>query len=338
MEIRHASGEACGEPRASGRFTSSGKIGTMSMPFSRPGAIDLSALKRPAPAAAGTPSAGAPAGGASYSVEVDEKNFEQLLQASMAAPVVLVVYSPSRMPASAQLADDLSSIAAGLEGRIAVGRVDVDAQPGIAQAMQVQSVPLVAMVLQGRLQPMFQDAPPLEELRAMFGQLVEQMAAQGMTGRHQPFAAAGELQEEEPEERSDPRYAAAEDALMSGDVETAIAEYQKLVDANPADTDAALGLAQAKLLKRTAGVDLNAARTAAADAPDDVAAQTLVADLDLLGGHVDDAFGRLVELVRRTSGNDRDKARLHLLELFAVVGNEDPRVLKGRQALASALF
>ena len=307
------------------------------MPFSRPGAIDLSALKRPAPAAAGAPSAGAPTSGASYSVEVDESNFEQLLQASMSAPVVLVVYSPSQMPASAQLADDLSSIAAGLEGRIAVGRVDVDAQPGIAQAMQVQSVPLVAMVLQGRLQPMFQDAPPLEELRMMFGQLVEQMATQGMTGRHQPFAAAGEAQEE-PEETSDPRYAAAEDALMSGDVETAIAEYQKLVDANPADTDATLGLGQAKLLKRTAGVDLNAARTAAAEAPDDVAAQTLVADLDLLGGHVDDAFGRLVELVRRTAGEDRDKARLHLLELFAVVGNEDPRVLKGRQALASALF
>jgi putative thioredoxin len=125
---------------------------------------------------------------------------------------------------------------------------------------------------------------------------------------------------------------------MSGNLDTAISEYQKLVDANPADAQAALGLAQAKLLQRTAGVDLAAARTAAAEAPDDVAAQTLVADLDLLGGHVDDAFHRLVELVRRASGEDRDKARLHLLELFAVVGNEDARVLKGRQALASALF
>ena len=125
---------------------------------------------------------------------------------------------------------------------------------------------------------------------------------------------------------------------MSGDVDTAIAEYQKLVDAGPADTQASLGLAQAKLLKRTAGADLTAARTAAAEAPDDVDAQTLVADLDLLGGHVDDAFTRLVELVRRTGGDDRDRARLHLLELFAVVGNEDARVLKGRQALASALF
>jgi putative thioredoxin len=309
----------------------------MSMPFSRPGAIDLSAFKRPAPAAAGTSFPGSPAGGASYSVEVDERNFEQLLQLSMTAPVVLVVYSPARMPASAQLADDLSTIADELGGRIAVGRIDVDAQPGIAQAMQVPSVPLVALVLQGRLQPMLQDAPPLEELRVMFNQLVDQMTAQGMTARHQPFAGAPAADEAE-EEATDPRYAAAEEALVAGDADTAISEYQKLVDANPADTEAALGLARAKLLKRTAGVDLNAARTAAAEAPDDVAAQTMVADLDLLGGHVEDAFNRLVDLVRRASGEDRDKARLHLLELFAVVGNEDPRVLKGRQALASALF
>jgi len=137
---------------------------------------------------------------------------------------------------------------------------------------------------------------------------------------------------------NDPRYAAAADALVSGDLDTAITEYQKLVDANPADTEAALGLARARLMKRTSGVDLNAARQAAADAPDDVDAQVMVADLDLLGGHVEDAFLRLIELVRRTSGDDRDRARVHLIEMFAVVGNDDPRVLKGRQSLANALF
>ncbi|HEX5088979.1 MAG TPA: tetratricopeptide repeat protein, partial [Nocardioides sp.] len=96
--------------------------------------------------------------------------------------------------------------------------------------------------------------------------------------------------------------------------------------------------ARALLMQRTAGVDLQAARDAAAAAPDDVEAQILVADLDLLGGHVDDAFGRLLDVVRRTAGEERDRARLHLIELFAVVGNDDPRVLKGRQQLASALF
>ena len=315
----------------------------MNMPFSRPGAIDLSSLKRPAPqpappggapGAPGAPGAG-PATGASYAVEVDEQNFQALLEASMAAPVVLVVYSASRMPASVQLADDFSTLAGELEGRIAVGRVDVDGQPGIAQALQVQSVPLVALVLQGRLQPLFQDAPPLQELRALMGELLQQMTAQGMTGRHQPLSA-GPVQEAEP--APDPRYAAADDALVAGDLDTAIAEYQKLVDANPADTEAALGLARAQLMKRTQGVDLNTAREAAAATPDDIDAQTLVADLDLLGGHVEDAFRRLIELVRRTSGDERDRARVHLVELFAVVGNDDPRVMKGRQSLANALF
>ena len=94
----------------------------------------------------------------------------------------------------------------------------------------------------------------------------------------------------------------------------------------------------AKVLQRTQGVDLNAARAAAAERPDDVEAQTLVADLDLLGGHVDDAFRRLVELVRRTSEAERDQARSHLIGLFAAVGNDDPRVLAARRNLASALF
>jgi putative thioredoxin len=316
-------------------------MGRMNMPFSRPGAIDLSSLKRPAPAArpaaGGSPQAASQGPAGSYAVEVDEQNFQSLLETSISAPVVLVVYSPTRMPASAQLADDFTTLADELEGRIAVGRVDVDVQPGIAQAMQVQTLPLVAVVLQGRLQPLFQDAPPMSELRPLMGELLQQLAQQGMTGRHQPFASEAPTAEAA-EPAADPRYAAADDALVSGDLDTAITEYQKLVDANPADSEAALGLARAQLMKRTSGVDLTAARQAAADAPDDVDAQIMVADLDLLGGHVEDAFLRLIELVRRTSGDDRDRARVHLIGMFAVVGNEDPRVLKGRQSLANALF
>jgi putative thioredoxin len=308
----------------------------MNMPFSRPGAIDLSALKRPAapPQGATGPSAGSRG---SYAVEATEQNFQQLLEASMVAPVVLVVYSPSQLPASSQLADDLATVADELEGRLAVARVNVDDQPGIAQALQVQSVPLVALVLQGRLQPVLQDAPPLQELRAIFGQLVQQMTAQGLTERHQPFGPV-DAEAAEAEDLVDPRYARAEEALMTGDLETAIGEYQKLLDASPSDQEAALGLSRAKLMQRTASADVNAARAAAAADPDDVAAQILVADLDLLGGHVEDSFDRLLELVCRTSGAERDRVRLHLIELFAVVGNDDPRVLKGRQRLASALF
>ncbi|MGN6577630.1 MAG: co-chaperone YbbN, partial [Nocardioides sp.] len=260
-----------------------------------------------------------------------------VLEASMNALVLLVFYSPSQMPASTQLADDLGTLADEFEGKYLLGRVDVDAVPQIAQAVQVPSVPFVVAVVQGRPMPLFQDTAPIEELRAALTQVMQQLATQGVTGRHQPLAQ-GPAGDEEPEEHVDPRYAPAQDALAAGDIDGAVAEYQKLVDANPADAEAAGGLAMAKVLQRTHTADLAAARQAAADNPDDVDAQTLVADLDLAGGHVEDAFGRLIELVRRTAGDDRDKARTHLLGLFAAVGNDDPRVLKGRQNLANALF
>jgi putative thioredoxin len=311
-------------------------------PFSRPGAVDLSALKRPAGPGAGPASApparsGAPAAAGSYSVVLTEENIQGQLEASMSAPVMLVIYSPTQSPDSVRLADDLDVLADEFEGRFLLGRVDVDASPGLAQALQVPSVPLVALVVQGRMMPMLQDAPPLEELRGLVTQVLQQMATQGVTGRHQPTGTAAAAPGDD-EDYVDPRYAPAQDALAAGDVDTAVAEYQRLVDANPADTEASGGLAMAKLLQRTQGVDLNAARAAAAENRDDVDAQTLVADLDMLGGHVEDAFARLIDLVRRTGGAERDQARTHLLGLFAAVGNDDPRVLKGRQGLASALF
>ena len=303
-------------------------------PFSRPGAVDLSGLNQPAASAGGA--GGAAPAGSSYAVQLDEQNFQETIQASMTAPVLLVFYSVSRMPESATLADDLVTVSAEFEGRFLVGLVDIDAVPQIAQAMQIPSIPLVLAVIDGRPTPLFQDALPLDELRTALNQVMQQLTAQGVAGRHQPRHASGADETGEP--AVDPRYAAAQDALGEGDVDRAVAEYQKLVDANPADAEAAAGLAMAKLLQRTQGVDLNEARAAAAAAPDDVDAQTLVADLDMLGGHVEDAFGRLIELVRRTAGDERNQAREHLIGLFGAVGNDDPRVLKGRQNLASALF
>jgi putative thioredoxin len=313
-------------------------------PFSRPGAIDLSGLGQgaaPGPGAAGAAATGGSPGATSaYAVTVTEQNFQATIEASMTAPVLLAFFSRGRSPESARLADDLEALSGEFEGRFLAGLVDIDASPQIAQAMQIPSVPLVVAVLDGRPMPLLQDAVSQEELRAALTQVMQQLTAQGVTGRHQPRsaqpAAAGEDEEAQP--AVDPRYAAAQAALENDDVDGAVAEYQKLVDANPADSEAVAGLAMAKVLQRTRGVDLQQAREAAAAAPDDVAAQTLVADLDLLGGHVDDAFNRLVDLVRRTSGADRDATREHLLGLFGAVGNDDPRVLKGRQNLASALF
>jgi putative thioredoxin len=312
-------------------------------PFSRPGAIDLSALKRPPAPAGGGPSSaggGAPGGtGSSYAVQITEENFQATVEASMGAPVLLVFYSRTRMPESGTLADDLVTLSAEFEGRFLVGLVDVDAVPAIAQAMQIPSIPLVVVILDGRPMPLLQDVVPLEELRTALTQVLQQLTTQGITGRHQPRAAGdaeGAADGEEP--AFDPRYAAAQEALGEGDIDRAVDEYLKLVLANPADTEAAAGLAMAQVLQRTQGVDLQAAREAAAANPDDVAAQTLVADLDMLGGHVEDAFQRLIDLVRRTAGAERNQVRERLIALFGAVGNDDPRVLKARQNLASALF
>jgi putative thioredoxin len=310
-------------------------------PFSRPGAIDLSALAKPAPQAgapAGAPPRGSqPGAGSSYTVVVDEQNFQGLLEQSMTAPVLLAFYSRTRMPESGQLADDLTTVVEEHDGRYLLGLVDIDAAPQIAQAMQIPSIPLVVAVVDGRPMPLLQDPVPIDELRTALTQVGQQLTAQGITGRHQPRSSAPPAAEGE-DEVVDPRYAPAQDALAVGDIDRAVAEYQKLVDSNPADVEAAGGLAIAKVMQRTQGVDLAQARAAAAEDPDDVDAQTMVADLDMLGGHVEDAFTRLVNLVARTADADRAKARDHLLGLFAAVGNDDPRVLAGRRNLASALF
>jgi putative thioredoxin len=316
-------------------------------PFTRPGAVDLSGLKRPAPGGGpqGAAGAGAAAGGAptvgrsAYSADVTEQNFQTLLETSVTAPVVLVFYSPSRVPESTAYSDEVAAAVEAYDGRFLAGLVDIDASPAIAQSLQIPQVPLLMVILDGR--PAAQPIPGVlkrDEIDTLLNQLAQGLTAQGITTRHQPLAASAPADDDAEGDQADPRYAAAQQALENNDVDAAVTEYQRLVDANPADVEAAAGLAMAKVLQRTHGVDLDAAREAAAANPDDVGAQTLVADLDLLGGQVDDAFNRLVELVRRTAGDERNQAREHLLGLFAAVGNEDPRVLRGRQKLASALF
>src|SRR6476659_8511808 len=106
-------------------------------PFSRPGAVDLSALKRPAPPAPGA------TGGASgaYSVDLDEQNIQGHLEASMNAPVLMAVFSPTQAPDSARMVRDLETLADEFEGRFLLGKVDVDRAPQLAQALQIPSVP-----------------------------------------------------------------------------------------------------------------------------------------------------------------------------------------------------
>jgi putative thioredoxin len=233
-----------------------------------------------------------------------------------------------------QLSPVLERLAAADEGRWLLAKVDLDANPRLGEAFQVQSIPAVFAVVKGQPIPLFQGALPEAQVRQYLDELLRVAEANGVTGRVQ----VGDAPVAEAEPEVDPRYDEAYDAIERGDLDAAAAAYRSLLDQSPGDADAQAGLGQVELLRRTQALDERAVRQAAAENPDDVAAQSAVADLDLLGGQVEDAFSRLLDLVRRLSGSDRDAARTHLVSLFELVGNQDDRVAKARTALANALF
>jgi len=302
------------------------------MSFSQPGAFDLSSLAKPRPAAGGA--APAPEG-AVYVIDVNEAEFQQVVESSMRHLVVLSVWSP-RSPQSVEFNEVLAQATSAYGGALQLAKVDADANPGIAQALQVQAVPFVVGLVQGRPVPLFQGTVDGAEVKRFFDELVRLAQQNGLTGRAQPSGGTAQAAPEEPED--DPRFAAADEAYARGDFDAAIAEYEALLAQSPADSEVAERLAATKLYARVSGADLQAARQAAADRPDDIDAQILVADLDVTGGHVEDAFLRLIDLVKRTAEDDRERVRQHLLELFSVVGVTDPRVAQARRTLAAALF
>ena len=300
--------------------------------FSRPGAVDLSAF-RPAK------DRPASAGGGSFVVEVtDEESLSiDVVERSMSVVVLLSVWAPD-VYESVQINETLTKLASEFGGRFMLATLDANAHADLVAAIGIPSVPLVAAALRGQLAPLFQEPLPEAEMRAVLQQILQAATANGITGTAEPVAQAASADDQAEPEEPPARFPAAEEALIRGDLDEAIRQYETELTKRPGDAEAMEGLARARMLKRTIGIDQAAARTAAAAAPDDVEAQTLVADLDLLGGHVDDAFSRLIELIRRTRDADRDAARKHLLDLFAVVGDEDPRVGKARRALTAALF
>ena len=301
------------------------------MSFSRPGAIDLSALKSQA---AGSGPA-VPAGGP-FVIDATEQNFQsEVLEASKKYVVVLNLWSP-RAQQSAVFNALIANVANSYGGQILLANVDVDANPSIAQAVGAQGVPFVIGLIMGQPVPMFQSTVEEAELRQVFDQLVQAATQNGLTGRAVPAGTVAEEIAEEPKE--DPRFAEADAALAEGNLEAAIAAYELLVAQNPSDAESAERLAGVSLMARTGGVDLQVARTAAAENPDDLDAQLLVADLDVSGGHVEDAFDRLISLIRRTADEDRERLRERLIELFTIVGADDPRVAVARRSLATALF
>ena len=306
--------------------------------FSRPGAIDLSSLKAKAQAPTSAPGRSGGARGASYLVEVTEANFDQVMQGSMQHLIVIEFTSP-RVSNGAALSATLEELATENAGKFLLARVDVDTSPQIVQALQIQSVPMVVGVLGGQLAPLFQGVQPREQVQAMLDQLFAAAVSNGIVGTAQPVGGPAEpaTDEDDVEPERDPRFAAADDAMDLGDFEAARAEFDKLVTANPKDSEAVAGRATTGLLARTGTVDPVAARAAADAAPADSNAQLTAADVDMVDGTPDAAFARLVALIKITSGDERTVARLRLLELFETLEPTDPRVLTGRRNLMTAL-
>jgi putative thioredoxin len=317
--------------------------------MSMSGVVDLAAVKAANEAKAKAEQARAESarqgGGGAVSpaalvIDTDEANFERdVLQRSTEVPVVIDFWAEWCEPCK-QLGPLLERLATEYNGRFVLAKVDVDANQMLMQQFGIQGIPAVFAVVAGQALPLFQGAAPEAQIRQTLDQLVQVAEERfGLTGVAVDAAGSDEAAEAPvPAGPYDALLEAAVQALDAGDFGGAIQAYRNVLSDDPGNTEAKLGLAQAELLGRVKDMDPAQVRQDAAGDPSDAAAQIAAADLDLVGGHVEDAFGRLVETVRRTAGDERDAARVRLLELFEVVGPDDPRVTAARQALARVLF
>jgi putative thioredoxin len=231
-----------------------------------------------------------------------------------------------------QLSPVLERLAADAAGAWVLAKVDVDANQRLAAAFQVQSIPSVFAVIAGQPVPLFQGAVSEQQLRPVLDEVLRVAVANGLPG---DSGAAGDVAARP---AVDPAHDVAQDAIDRGDLAGAAEAYRELLARDPSDELAKAALGQVELLMRTESVDETALRSRAEQAPDDIEAQGAVADLDMVRGRVEEAITRLVELVRRTSGPERDAARQRLVALFELLDPEDPRLVAGRRALSNALF
>lgn len=296
------------------------------------GAVDLSSLVRP-PAAVGAPAVAT--GGVVR--EATDASFSAVLELSSTVPVIVEFYGQG-------VDSSLGPVVEQYGGRIALATVDATANPQLVQAFQVGQVPTVAAVVGGRPIQLFAGMLADAELREVFEQLLQVAAQQNVTGSISTDATGEPNEAADPadpvEEPLPPHHQEAYDAISAGDFATAISEFETAIAQNPRDLLAVAGLAQVSLLARLDGVvaaDVRAA-AAAVSPQTDVAAQLAVADLDVSGGHLDDAFLRLLDLFPTVDAAAKNAVRTRLLEYFEIAGADDPRVVAARRRLTGLLY
>jgi putative thioredoxin len=286
----------------------------MSLPPNFGQAFDLSSLTKPKV----DPSIPMPG------IEVAVENLSnEILPLSLIRPVIVLMWS-GRSPESMEMVKTLGKLEIDYKAAFALARVDIDSNPEVAQAFQTKSVPYAVAIIAEQMVPLFEQSYPEAQVKMVIDKVLTLASEQGIG--------------QAPVEQIEPEEIEAMDALESGDYSAAEVAYKKWLARKPSESLAKLGLAQTQLLIRTEGLDLKEVVAQSSAAPTDIELQLKAADVEIVNGGVEASFSRLLSLVRATSGDDRTKAKNHLLNLFALVDPSDPRLASARKELASALF
>lgn len=286
----------------------------MSLPPNFGQAFDLSSLTKPKV----DPTVSLPG------IDVSVENLSSdILPLSLVRPVIVLMWSP-RSPESVEMVKLLGKLETDYKEAFALARVDIEAQPQVAQAFQTKSIPYAVAIISEQMVPLFEQSYPEAQVKMVLDKVLTLASEQGVG--------------QAPVEQMEPEEVEAMDALEAGNYIAAEAAYKKWLSRKPAETLAKLGLAQTQLLIRTEGLELNAVLEESTKNPSDIDLQLKAADVEIVNGGVEAAFTRLLHAVRATSGDDRTKVKDHLLNLFALVDQSDPRLVAARKELASALF